>query len=104
MSKAKVSVFLLALFFASTARPDTIILQDGASYSGQFVGVPGDNITFTDTQGIKYNLPQSDVQSIVFTSANDIITLRNGKVYSGTTRAPIPSPSLTHKASVTNSL
>lgn len=83
MTKAKVSVFLLALFFASSARPDTIILQDGASYSGQFVGVPGDNITFTDTQGIKYNLPQRDVQSIVFTSANDIITLRNGKVYSG---------------------
>lgn len=83
MTKAKLSVFLLALFFASAARPDTIILQDGASYSGQFVNVSGDNITFTDAQGIKYDFPQRNVQSIVFTSANDIITLRTGKVYSG---------------------
>jgi hypothetical protein len=76
-------LFLLALYFALPMRPDTVILHDGSSYSGQFGRNPGGEITFTDVQGIQYRFPPQDVQSIVFTSANDIITLRSGKVYSG---------------------
>lgn len=68
---------------ASVAMADTAILRDGASYSGRLTSAIGGVITFTDTQGIKYTFPLHDVQSLVFTSANDIVTLRNGKVYSG---------------------
>ncbi len=55
--------------------------------------VPVDStITFTDGQGIQYNFPLHDVQSLVFTASNDIVTLRSGKVYSGnyTGVSPIP--------------
>ncbi len=94
MSRIKfcATIFLLGLFLPSLARPDTIILHDGTSYSGQFGGAPSGQITFTDAQGIQYEFPLRDVQSLVFTSANDIITLRSGKVYSGnyTSISPIP--------------
>jgi hypothetical protein len=85
MSRIKLSaaIFLLTLFLPSFARPDTVILHDGASYSGQFASATGDQITFTDAQGIQYQFPLHDVQSLVFTADNDIVTLRNGKVYSG---------------------
>jgi hypothetical protein len=85
-------IFLFSFFLASPARPDTIILHDGASYAGQFGGASGGQITFTDAQGIQYNFPVRDVQSLVFTATNDIVTLRNGKVYSGnyTGVSPIP--------------
>jgi hypothetical protein len=85
-------IFLFSFFLASPARPDTIILHDGASYAGQFGGAPRGQITFTDTQGIQYNFPLRDVQSLVFTSTNDIVTLRSGKVYTGnyTGVSPIP--------------
>jgi len=87
--------YLLAttLFFLTpVARPDTVILHNGASYTGKY-DVPVDStITFTDGQGIQYNFPLRDVQSLVFTSSNDIVTLRSGKVYSGnyTGVSPIP--------------
>jgi hypothetical protein len=87
-----VGVFAILLFLAPAARPDTVILHNGASYSGKF-DVPVDStITFTDAQGIQYNFPLHDVQSLVFTSSNDIVTLRSGKVYSGnyTGVSPIP--------------
>jgi hypothetical protein len=74
---------LSSLVFALTARPDTVILHDGASYSGQFANSTGDQLTFTDTQGIQYQFPLHDVQSLVFTADTDTVTLRNGKVYSG---------------------
>jgi hypothetical protein len=80
------------LFLAPVARPDTVILHNGASYSGKFDVAADSNITFTDAQGIQYNFPLRDVQSLVFTSSNDIVTLRSGKVYSGnyTGVSPIP--------------
>jgi hypothetical protein len=86
------SAFAILLFLAPAARPDTVILHNGASYTGKF-DVPVDStITFTDGQGIQYNFPLRDVQSLVFTSSNDIVTLRSGKVYSGnyTGVSPIP--------------
>jgi hypothetical protein len=73
-------IFLLILFLAAPARPDTIILHDGASYSGQFATTNGDQITFTDGQGIHYQFPIRDVQSLVFTANTDTVTLRSGKM------------------------
>jgi hypothetical protein len=90
------SVFYLlaaALFFLTpVARPDTVILHNGASYTGKYDVQVDSTITFTDAQGIQYNFPLRDVQSLVFTSSNDIVTLRSGKVYSGnyTGVSPIP--------------
>lgn len=80
------------LFLVPVARPDTVILHNGASYSGKFDVAADATITFTDAQGIQYNFPLRDVQSLVFTSTNDIVTLRSGKVYSGnyTGVSPIP--------------
>src|SRR5215475_5542818 len=86
------AVAAILLFVAPIARPDTVILHNGASYSGKFDVAPDSTITFTDSQGIQYNFPLRDVQSLVFTSTNDIVTLRSGKVYSGnyTGVSPIP--------------
>ena len=72
----------LLLFAALPVLADTIITREGASYSGQFSASKGE-ITFTDGSGINYNFPRRDVQSLVFTESNDIVTLRSGKTYSG---------------------
>lgn len=71
---------------------DTVILNDGSSYVGQFLGASTGQIPFTDNQGVQYNFPESDVQSMVFTPSADIVTLRNSKTYSGhyTGAAPLP--------------
>jgi hypothetical protein len=71
------------LLMAAVGAADTIITREGASYSGSFLGAKDGAIGFSDTSGIGYTFPIRDVQSLVFTSANDIVTLRNGKVYSG---------------------
>ncbi len=60
---------------------DTIILRDGTSYTGQLE--VGTNVTFTDSQGIQYQFPRRDVQSLVLTPSSDTVTLRSGKSYSG---------------------
>ncbi len=60
---------------------DTIVLKDGTSYSGQFTSDAA--ITFADLQGIKYQFPLKDVQSLAFGATADAVTLRNGKNYSG---------------------
>lgn len=82
----KVILLRTLLFLSVIDAPllaDTVILRDGASYNGQFIGAPQGQITFTDTQGVEYKFPARDVQSLVLTSTADIITLRNGKMYSG---------------------
>jgi hypothetical protein len=86
------AVATILFLLAPVARPDTIILHNGASYSGKLDVGPDSQITFTDAQGIQYNFPLRDVQSLVFTATNDIVTLRTGKVYSGhyTGDNPIP--------------
>ena len=68
---------------SSVALADTAILRNGLSYSGQFTSASNGAITFTDGQGVQYQFPLRDVQSLVFTSTNDTVTLRSGKVYSG---------------------
>ena len=73
----------LLLCLGSSALADTAILRDGSSYSGQFTSANNGPIAFTDGQGVQYQFPRRDVQSLVFTSSNDTVTLRSGKVYSG---------------------
>jgi hypothetical protein len=68
------------LFFASLASADTVVLRNGTSYLGQ---LQGGTITFADTQGVKYEFPEHDVQSLVFGPSGDVVTLRNGQNYSG---------------------
>jgi hypothetical protein len=85
------AVALLVVMLGS-AVADTIIARDGSSYTGQYLGAKDGTIGFTDGSGIGYTFPVRDVQSLVFTSANDIVTLRNGKVYSGKFNGPDTLP------------
>jgi hypothetical protein len=79
----KALVTTLLLLSAVSARADVVVLRDGVSYSGQFTPPAGGKISFTDSQGIGYQFPVGDVQSMVFSNAADMITLHNGKNYSG---------------------
>ncbi len=65
------------------ASADIIVLHDGTSYSGQFTPPANGHLSFTDDQGIHYDLPVADVQSLVFSNTADHVTLRDGKTYSG---------------------
>jgi hypothetical protein len=62
---------------------DIVVLHDGTSYSGHYAPAGNGTLSFTDNQGIHYDLPVGDVQSLVFSNAADHLTLRNGKTYSG---------------------
>ncbi len=57
--KSCAALFLFPFFLAAPARPDTVILHNGASYAGKFDVAPVDQITFTDAQGIQYNFPSA---------------------------------------------
>jgi hypothetical protein len=79
---AKLAWLLATVLVCATdwASADTIILRDGTSYSG----VSGWRVvTFTDSQGISYEFPLKDVQSVSFNSPNDTVVLRTGKSYTG---------------------
>src|SRR3984957_19231426 len=79
-------VLALALVLSCAALPthaDIIVLHDGTSYSGHYTPSGDGKLAFTDNQGIHYDLPVGDVQSVVFSNAADHLTLRNGKTYSG---------------------
>jgi len=71
------TILCLAATFLSA---DTIILRDGSSYFGQ---CETRTISFTDQQGVGYQFPAKDVQSLVFNSTQDTVTLRGGKSYTG---------------------
>jgi hypothetical protein len=62
------------------AHADTVILSEGASYTGQFTGTV---IHFKDQQGIQYTFPKADVQTLALNASVDTVTLRNGKSYAG---------------------
>jgi hypothetical protein len=80
----KVLAQVLLLFSVSVAaRADIVVLHDGTSYSGHFAPSGNGTLSFTDNQGIHYDLPVADVQSLVFSSTADHLTLRNGRTYSG---------------------
>jgi hypothetical protein len=82
MKRALVVFCLAILVCAANAWADTVILRDGASYSGQCTAMGG-QIGFTDGQGIEYKFPAGDVQSLTFSRTQDVVTLRSGKVYTG---------------------
>jgi hypothetical protein len=92
MKRMKQGILLTAIILAVivAAGADTVITRDGASYSGSFLDTKGGTIPFTDISGIQYTFPLRDVQSLVFTTTNDTVTLRNGKVYSGKYTGPDP--------------
>jgi len=83
MKRVCCTILIFLFCLSSFALADTVILRNGSSYSGQFTSASSGNINFTDGQGIQYQFPLRDVQSLVFTPSNDIVTLRSGKVYSG---------------------
>jgi hypothetical protein len=74
---------LLSFALALTAHADIVVLHDGTSYSGHFSPPGNGNLSFVDSQGIHYNLPVKDIQSLVFANADEHLTLRNGRTYSG---------------------
>ena len=65
---------------AALAFADTVILKDGASYVGE---CNLQTIAFTDLQGVQYQFPVKDVQSLAFNASKDTVVLRDGKSYSG---------------------
>jgi hypothetical protein len=83
MNRALRLIVITLVLGWSSAWADTVVLRDGASYSGQFTSAVGGNIGFTDGQGVQYTFPVADLQSLVFSRGQDIVTLRNGKMYSG---------------------
>ena len=78
--KVTAAVFAMLLSMSISGHADTVILTQGASYSGQFTGKV---VHFTDQQGIQYTFPRADVQTLVFNASMDTVTLRNGKSYVG---------------------
>jgi hypothetical protein len=83
MKRSALLLLALVLFFAAPARPDTVVLHDGSSYSGQLTIPATGELMMTTTDGVEYSFPVARIQSIVFTPSADIITLRDGSVYSG---------------------
>ena len=84
MKQLKQQAILWALLSTTLfASADIIVLHDGTSYSGHYAPAGNGTLSFTDNQGIHYDLPVGDVQSIVFSNAADHLTLRNGRTYSG---------------------
>lgn len=79
MLRIHLPLTIIVLFLANLASADTVVLRTGTSYQGQ---LKGGAITFADNQGVKYEFPERDVQSLVFGST-DVVTLRSGKSYSG---------------------
>ncbi len=71
---------IFVFFCAALASADTIILKDGASYVGE---CDLQTVNFTDQQGVQYQFPIRDVQSLAFNEIKDTVALRDGKSYSG---------------------
>jgi hypothetical protein len=66
MKRSWILSLCVFVFCAASACADTVVLRDGASYSGQCIGPNSGQISVTDNQGIEYKFPRSDVQSLVF--------------------------------------
>ena len=80
MKLLKRQLLLWALLFSTVfASADIVVLHDGTSYSGHYTPAGNGTLSFTDNQGIHYDLPVGDVQSLVFSNAADHLTLRNGQ-------------------------
>jgi hypothetical protein len=102
LSQMKLSM-LMILVVTVMAGADTVITRDGASYSGRFLDAAGGTISFTDAGGIQYTFPLHDVQSMVFTETNDIVTLLTERSIPANIRVPTHSRSKTPWVSSTSS-
>ncbi|HTZ94967.1 MAG TPA: hypothetical protein VMB18_01130 [Terriglobales bacterium] len=80
MKRFRILTFALMFFFATAAFADTIILKDGTSYIGE---CKLETVNFSDVQGVQYQFPAKDVQSLAFNATKDTVVLRDGKSYSG---------------------
>ncbi len=67
---------------------DTVYLKSGASYTGHVMGDRDTRITFQDMQGVQYQFPMRDVQSLSFSREGDTVTLRTGRTYTGQLTGP----------------
>src|ERR1700734_2993394 len=84
MKLVKRQVILWALLSTTLfASADIIVLHNVTSYSGHYTPAGNGTLSFTDNQGIHYDVPIGDVQSLVFSNAADHLTLRYGRTYSG---------------------
>lgn len=80
MKRLWIPLLMTCFLFAEFASADTVILKDGASYVGE---CNLQTIAFTDLQGVQYQFPAKDVQSLAFNTSKDTVVLRDGKSYSG---------------------
>lgn len=83
MKLTRIPLLLLIGMATLAARADIVVLRDGKSYTGTYTAPTGGKINFRDAQGIRYAFPLSDVQTIVFSTVADHVSLRNGQSYSG---------------------
>ena len=78
--------------FALTAGVNTIYLNDGRTYSGQFLSGDGGSVNFRDDQGQQYRFRTSEVQSITFGGPNsDNAGYRNSAPPAYVNQTPGPS-------------
>lgn len=80
MKSLRLLPFAFVFVFATLAAADTVILKDGTSYVGE---CNLQTVGFTDLQGVQYQFPVKDVQSLAFNPTKDTVALRDGKSYSG---------------------
>jgi hypothetical protein len=96
-------ISLFPFFLASPARPDTIILHDGASYAGQFGGAPAARLrspTLRAFNTISRSATCNRSYSPRQTTSSRCAAARST---AATTPASAPSPSPIPKASAINS-
>ena len=84
MLKCLVSSLLLTLCLNA----DTIVLDNGRSYNGHFSAPHETRVSFQDNQGVQYQFPVGDIQSLSFTPSGDTVTLRSGRSYWGQLTGP----------------
>jgi hypothetical protein len=82
------SLLVWFLLLAAPAFSDTILLASGASYEGHYMGAPNAHLNFQDNQGIQYNFPVSQIQTLAFGQDGDTVTLRTGRSYFGHLAGP----------------
>ena len=71
------------------AAADTLYLNSGATYNGHFMGDRDARLVFEDNQGVQYQFPIRDLQSIQFNRAGETVVLRSGKTYFGQISGPM---------------
>lgn len=82
------SLAICALLFTLPAAADVIYLNGGRQYYGHMMGEREARLAFQDNQGVQYNFPLHDLQSISFSQSGETIVLRSGRSYFGQIQGP----------------